>query len=360
MGVVSLGQLLDYEGWYPDTPGRIDELNPTPRLSVTLGSAKAAVGTGGNPTNAELNRWIKQLVCGAREEAFLQNEGATMRWRLTCGGRKVHFSLTPNIAALRTLKLLPPGCELEFVIYWNRPELVFMADQTASNPDISKAPKFRIVENSPKIKVKNIMLKEEIHVELENEMLNKAAMARYPYLAERLKSATIPNGRRMYDWNNVFSGNCPNYLVLGCIRGEAFNGNYSYFPYNFSDMCQSNIRITRDGQEIPMERIMLHDHYKEEGFKALLAFTGQGIESPPIGISRETYAKGYYLTLINFNPDGEQNFSHDYDRNKGNVNIRLEFSKDTEHNTTIIAIGYFENQGWLDGNKNFTLKHGTL
>ena len=81
------------------------------------------------------------------------------------------------------------------------------------------------------------------------------------------------------------------------------------------------------------------------------------IDSQTIGVSRETYHQGNFLLLFNFNPEGEQNFNYDYGRNTGNVNITVDFSQNTANATSLVVTGYFEQEGWLDGNKNWALRN---
>ncbi|KXJ06770.1 hypothetical protein AC249_AIPGENE8678 [Exaiptasia diaphana] len=350
---------LTIEGYYHDEAGKINRTNPLAAIDddYVLGGAHSAVVNAAQPTAAEVNRFVQHLA-SENSDVYVNNKGATKRHRLCCANRRVHFEIHPEIALLKSNRYLPPGCEIEFTIYWARPQIVFMADQNQAT-NHSRDPKFTIVEGSPRINIKNVMLDEQLHVQLEHELLNQQKIAKFPLMSTSLKTSTIPNGRRDYDWFNVYGRYCPNYMALCFLRGDALQGSYTEAFTNFTDRNLSSIRVTRGGEEIPLPRMSFEKFYGEEGFKALLEFTGRGLESPPIGITRESFKNGYFILLFNFNTDGEQNFAHDYDKNNGIVNIHLEFSADTADNTTVIALGLFENQAWIDGNKNYTLKHGT-
>lgn len=346
------------EGWYDDSPGKINVLDPTPRLATAYQLGSAAFPGDADATPAQMNTWMNSLLGQDREEILAHNQGAYARHKLCCNGQTVRFVIYPALPIMHCKRLLPPGVSMEFTIYWNSPEMVLNADQSAGNNANYKQPRFNIIPNTPKISVYNVRIQEAMHLQIEQQMLVHQNIAKYPHLSRSLKTHTIIDGRRENDWRNVFNGKCPNYMIVGYVRGAALTGSYEYAFTNFEDLNQSSIRVTRDGEEIPHGRMSLNDVYKEEAFNALLKFTGSGIESAPLGISKETYKLGSYLILYNFNPDGDLNFTHDYDRNTGNVNIHTEFSQNTAHNTTIVVLGYFENQGWLDGNKNFALKHG--
>ncbi|XP_020910824.1 uncharacterized protein F54H12.2 [Exaiptasia diaphana] len=362
-GIEEKNTNLSIEGFYPDDAGKIDETNMTPHLAgaYQFGGANGRIGTAGSPTAAELNRVLGHLVKGIYDKQSVilpVNVGAMKRHKLCCSNRNVHFEIHPEIPLLKSERYLPPGCELEFTIYWARPEVVFQADQGQANAH-AQTPKFTIVDGSPKVNIKNAMIDEQLHIQLESQMLKDQMIAKYPLMSQPFKTAVIPDGRREYEWYNVFSGKVPNYMILTLQRADALQGSFTHSFTNLQRHNLSTIRVTRGGEEIPLPRISFQKHYKEEGFKAMLEFTGRGIESPPLGVSRETYPDGYFMLLYNFNPDGEQNFDHDYDKNNGIVNIYVSFSNDTANNTTLCALGYIENQLWIDGNKNVTLKNGT-
>ena len=122
-------------------------------------------------------------------------------------------------------------------------------------------------------------------------------------------------------------------------------------------MHQQSIRVTVDGEELPFQRLEMDSVHREEGFNTLLQFSGKGIDSASIGIDRGGYMAGNYLLLYNFNPDGDLNFGYNYNRNIGNVNIEVDFSADTADNTTLVVYGSFEQELWMDGNKNVSLRY---
>jgi hypothetical protein len=248
-----------------------------------------------------------------------------------------------------------PGAQLDFRIKWNSPELVFMGSGAGG----VNSPKFRIVPFSPKIHIRHMDANNELHIHNESQMLTQQRIGIFPHFGRRLVTHTFVDGRRKGYFHNVFQGSRPNYMILGFTRGAAINGSYAHSPFNFRDMLQSSIRVTVDGEEIPYQRIELGTSslHKEEGFNTLLQFSGKGIDSAPIGISREGYKDGNYLILLNFNPDGEQNFSYNYNRNVGNVNVEVDFSNITANNTTMVAYGLFEQEMWVDGHKNISLRY---
>lgn len=265
--------------------------------------------------------------------------------------------IEPLIPIFSSGRFLPPGCEIKFLIYWNTTDMVLMSDATDTTLG-NREPKFHLVPYTAKLHIKQVHVQDDVHVAMEKEQLVNQRIAIFPHFETRTVTHTVVNGRREANIYNIYNGKIPNYMMVMFVRGQAMTGHYQQALTNFEDVNQSSIRVTRDGEELPYERLDLQKgHYREIGYNTLLRFSGQGIGSAPIGISRESYVGGNYLLQYNFNPDGEQNYNYDYERNTGNVNLGVEFSQATENNITIIVIGYFEQQGWLDGNKVFTLRY---
>ncbi|XP_031571950.1 uncharacterized protein F54H12.2-like [Actinia tenebrosa] len=341
--------LLSLEGWATDTPDKFDRLNPND-LAIPN---PAAWGANNAPTVVEVGNAIR-----AAFDRETPNQGAKERVGLCCQNRAVKFILRPVIPLFSSQRYLTPGCELKFRIQWNPRELVMMNGPTVGATAITHAnASYTIVNYSPKLHIRHVDVNSELHIKMEAAMLENQDIALYPYFTNRTVTHTVPDGRRRAQMHNVFQGYRPNYMIIGFQRGDAFDGDIAHSPFNFQDMHQSSLRVTVDGEEIPHQRLDLTSHHKEEGFNTLLQFSGRGIDSAPTGIDRKGYKDGNYLILYNFNPDGEQNFGYSYARNVGNVNIDVDFSANTVDNTTMVVSGYFEQETWLDGNKNASQRY---
>lgn len=326
---------LSQEGWATDTAGKFDDTDPLalPQINQTV----SAENLQANLVTFLDGKW--------------RNHGAYKRHQLCCQGRKVKFIITPMIDVFQCEKYLVPGCQLDFKIRWNDPQLVMMTEGTVA------APKYRIVRDSPKIYIHHIDAEQQLHLQNETSMMKNQRMAIYPCMTTRIVTMTFTNGRRKGSFVNLFQGFRPNYLILGFLRGDAFTGSYSHNPFNFCDMHQETLRITVNGEEIPFERMSLGSHDVLEGYNTITAFTGDMMESSSVGLSRNDYKGGNYLLLYNLNPDGRQKFGYDYNRNLGVVNIDVDFKNDTANNTTLVCCGSFENKLLVDGNKNVSMMY---
>jgi hypothetical protein len=268
---------------------------------------------------------------------------------------KVKFFISLAIDLFQCKRLLVPGCKLDFTIRWNTPQLAMMA--AAGQALGASEPYFEVVNNSPRLWICHVDLRPDLHNLYENAQLNGKYIASYPHMTTRIVTQVVPDGRRHTMWSDVFTGNRPNYMILGFLPQMALTGSYLHNPYNFADMHQDTVRVTINGQEIPLERMDLRDPTRLEAYMTLPIFTGDMMESKSVGIGRDNFMQGHYVLCYNFNPDGEQGNGYNYSKNQGIITIEVNFSADTADNTTLVAYAEFENAFWVDGEKNTTLMH---
>lgn len=329
-------EVLALEGWYTDTPGKFDEPDHSER----------AVAAPVDNTAANIQTAIRNAFNRATP-----NAGAAARHALCCQDRGVTFVISPAIGIFDQAKYLSPGTQIEIRIRWNPASLALMSGDTTHT-----APKFRIVPQSPQLWIYHAEVNSQLHIANEAAMLQHQQIGIYPFMQKRIVTHTIVNGRRRETFNNVFQGYKPNYMIIGLIRGDAYTGNYARNPYNFHDLHQKQIKVTVDGEELPYPPIVFDSHDKYEGYLTLANFAGKIFDFQCTGITRSGYKDGNFLLLWNFNPDGSLSEGYNYGRNLGNVKIEVDFSQDTADNTTLIVCGEFEQELWVDGSKNYSLR----
>ena len=329
-------EVLALEGYFEDTPGKFDDTDPLERAVE-----EPTDNTTGN---------IKTAIENALKRAT-PNAGAAARHGLCCQNRTVTFVIAPAIGIFEQAKYLTPGTQIDIRVRWNSAALALMTGDT-----VHTAPKFTIVPQSSQLWIYHAEVNPQLHIENEAAMLQHQRIATYSFMQKRIVTHTIVNGRRRETINNVFQGYKPNYMVLGLVRGDAYTGSYTRSPFNFQDLNQKQIKVTVDGEELPYPPIVFDSHDKYEGYLTLANFAGKIFDFPCTGITRKGYKDGNFLLLWNFNPDGALNEGYNYGRNVGHVKIDIDFSANTADNTTLIVFGEFEQELWVDGSKNYSLR----
>ena len=72
--------------------------------------------------------------------------------------------------------------------------------------------------------------------------------AKYPIRRAVCKTYTIPTGNLDHTQENLFTGQLPTRIVIGCVDNDAFNGRYSKNPFNFKHFNLTQLRVYLDGQ----------------------------------------------------------------------------------------------------------------
>lgn len=127
-------------------------------------------------------------------------------------------------------------------------------------------------EESPKYKVNIIdiyLLAKKIRVNpaliVAHSELLKTDTAKYPYRLE-CRSQSIPGGSTVYTWDNLFSGQKPNQIVVAFVNSNALSGNYNSNPFHFLNCDIQSICLYADGIPVWGNPLKLNFNKTEESF----------------------------------------------------------------------------------------------
>ncbi|GFX53828.1 uncharacterized protein F54H12.2 [Trichonephila clavipes] len=74
---------------------------------------------------------------------------------------------------------------------------------------------------------------------------------KYPINRVLCKVYSIPKGSMSFIQDNIFSGQMPKKLFVGCVDNEAYHGAFSKSPYEFKHFNLNFIGVYVDGQPVP-------------------------------------------------------------------------------------------------------------
>ncbi|GBN20891.1 Uncharacterized protein F54H12.2, partial [Araneus ventricosus] len=121
--------------------------------------------------------------------------------------------------------------------------------------------------------------------------------AKYPITRVSCKAYSIPQGSMSFVQDNVYVGQLPKRLVIGCVDNDAFHGSLSKNPFNFKHFNLNFIGLYVDGQSVPynpLEPNFDQDKYIR-AYQSLFLGTEKSGQDRGIFISRKEYPKGYTL-----------------------------------------------------------------
>ncbi|GFW77856.1 uncharacterized protein F54H12.2 [Trichonephila clavipes] len=129
--------------------------------------------------------------------------------------------------------------------------------------------------------------------------------AKYPINRVLCKVYSIPKGSMSFIQDNIFSGQMPKKLFVGCVDNEAFHGAFSKSPYEFKHFNLNFIGVYVDGQPVPHNPLELHlskDQYIR-AYQTLFVGTDRMGQDRGIFISRKEYKDSNTLFGFNLSPD---------------------------------------------------------
>ena len=191
----------------------------------------------------------------------ITNGGALKRGELIKKGKYVTMISDLNCGLLKTSKLLIPGLEFNISLTKNKPEFLLMTQGSGFEIKIEKV-YLHVTYVQP----------EEFYLKMLEERL-ETTPAVYDGHRTEISTFGIQSGVTKYQFNNIFRGPLPGFMVV-CIQDRAaINGDYGKNPYTFLPFKSIQVYINNreyfpDPLESTMEdnTLMLNHFYKALGY----------------------------------------------------------------------------------------------
>ncbi|GFT61416.1 uncharacterized protein F54H12.2 [Trichonephila clavipes] len=183
--------------------------------------------------------------------------------------------------------------------------------------------------------------------------------AKYPINRVLCKVYSIPKGSMSFIQDNIFSGQMPKKLFVGCVDNEAFHGAFSKSPYEFKHFNLNFIGVYVDGQvpHNPLELDFFKDQYIR-AYQTLFVGTDRMGQDRGIFISRKEYKHLNTLFGFNLSPDLCSSGEHLSLKKHSNLRLELKFSKSLEQTVCVIVFAEFENLIVINKSRNILYDFG--
>jgi hypothetical protein len=187
--------------------------------------------------------WYKDTP-GHQDKRTTDNKGFTSRKALTAQSKSVQMMGKLHLDLFCQEKYLLNHVALK--INLRRDVFALMADADNYKIKIKDLALFvRNVQLSPAVRMGHV------------KALEKTS-CKYPIRRVEVKVDTDPRGNMNYVQDNMFLGQLPKRMVIGCVDIDALNGTITKIPFDFKHYKITFVALNVDGRHIPAKQHMLY------------------------------------------------------------------------------------------------------
>lgn len=274
------------------------------------------------------------------------NAAFAARHAFIAGSRTVRMC-DPLHTELTTMdRLLPPGIDLKFFFSLNRPEL-FLQDAVLRNNQEQDS--YHIVFSDFYLTYDRVALDPSLLNNIEKR-LTKMENANFPITRGIVKTRNIPAQERNVLWQNMYTGQLPETIIIGMIDTRAFNGDLKRNYFNFHHFGMESICLRVNSQQIPALPIIT-DFANNEAIRAYRHFfdnIGIDISNTPCLIGYEDFLQGSTLIPFDLTPDKCAS-EHNHKKQTGMIELDIRFSAALANGVTLFALCIFKDKFLITG-----------
>ncbi len=128
--------------------------------------------------------------------------------------------------------------------------------------------------------------------------LKSGDQALYPITRSIFKTYTIAQGSSNATFDSVFTGDCPESLIVALVSSNGFSGSLSENPYNLQHFNCNSISFSYNGVSVPGRPLTPHFATTVEKSDFMEAYARLLKRNPEMNISQEQFLNG--CTLFHF------------------------------------------------------------
>ena len=179
--------------------------------------------------------------------------------------------------------------------------------------------------------------------------------AKYPIRCIITKYFQIPTGATSTNQENLFQGQVPTRVIVGCVDAAAFNGDYQRNPFNFRHLNIGEMALYISGRKDPIKALKpdFPDH-SLQSYVSFLTGVGKWGRDEGCGFNRKEHPNGYCLFAWDLTPDLAGGYDHFQLKHDSSVRLQIKFSEALTRAANVIVYAEFENLIMIDKDRNVT------
>ena len=179
--------------------------------------------------------------------------------------------------------------------------------------------------------------------------------AKYPIRRVICKYFQVPQGATSTNQENLFSGQVPTRVIVGCVEAAAFNGDFQKNPFNFQHMNIGEVALYISGRKEPIKA--LKPNFPDQSLLSYVSFlngVGKWGRDEGCGFNRKEHPNGYCLFAWDLTPDLAGGYDHFQLKHDSSVRLQIKFSQALAAPANVIVYAEFENLIMIDKDRNVT------
>ena len=163
-------------------------------------------------------------------------------------------------------------------------------------------------------------------------------------LGTEVKATSVATGSLSANVDNLFLGQLPKRIVLGCVATSAFNGTNNKNPFNFKHYSLNLLALYEDGQQIPAKAFKpnFSEKHTLREYMSLFIGTGQVFKDEGNQISWEEFNYGFMLYALDLISDLNEG-THFNPVKRGCIWLEMHFADALPETMNIICFGEYFN-----------------
>jgi hypothetical protein len=296
-------------------------------------------GKAAKETQLTAALWYKDTA--GSMESIDNNAGYTKRKTLT-HGKTIDLVGRLHSDIFFQEKLLLNGVGMRVKLVRNRDNFVLHSSGVATNYRINIV---KAVLRVRKVRVAPV-------VSLGHAAALETGNAKYPINRVECKTFSIQTGMQSVTQEQVFQGQLPSRIVIGCVDHDAFDGMYTKNPYNFKHYKMTKLSLEVDTLDGTKTIVSDFDNgLIAEGYMSLFIGARKAFKDEDLDVTRDDFVGGFALYCFDLTPDLGESDHYSLVKN-GSVRLHLSFAEALRQTINVIVYGEFQNVLEVDRNRN--------
>lgn len=273
-------------------------------------------------------------------EDLAKNLGAQARYKMIAGSRMVQVCDNIHTELTTTNRYIVPAVNIKFKFIIENPSNFLITKDTSKE--------YVIEFHDMYLTYDRVLLKEQVHNEIERQLQSKAAI--YPITRTEIRTKGFATGLTSIEWNNAYQGTLPDQVGIFMNTQEAADGKANKNIFNFQNFGMVESSLIVNSRRIPAVPIQ-YDFANGDcitAFRHLFDNTGTDISNAPTLIDYEDFLNGFTAIIHDLTSDRCALY-HAHEKQEGSISMDIKLKEPTTAAINVYLIAIYKDHFFISG-----------